>query len=117
MWTYEHTLQTEAPAGAIWRPWADVSTWSRWDDDIRRANEGELGEDHAPSSRRGLGVRGWSRRTERIAGRATPIGQNSCAMSFFWRDHASVGTTSLMIQSRAAQATAPSQRPVAPIVQ
>ena len=34
MWAYEHTLETEAPAEAIWRLWADVSTWSRWDDDI-----------------------------------------------------------------------------------
>ena len=37
MWTYEHTLETKAPAEAIWRLWADVSTWSRWDDDIEWA--------------------------------------------------------------------------------
>ena len=34
MWTYEHTLETEATPEAIWSRWADVSTWSRWDDDI-----------------------------------------------------------------------------------
>jgi polyketide cyclase/dehydrase/lipid transport protein len=37
MWTYEHTVETEAPPEAIWRLWADVSTWSRWDDDIEWA--------------------------------------------------------------------------------
>jgi uncharacterized membrane protein len=37
MWAYEHTVETEAPAAAIWRLWSDVSTWSSWDDDIEWA--------------------------------------------------------------------------------
>jgi uncharacterized membrane protein len=37
MWAYEHTVETEAPAEAIWRLWSDVSTWSSWDDDIEWA--------------------------------------------------------------------------------
>jgi hypothetical protein len=37
MWTYEHTLETDVAPEAIWRLWADVSSWSRWDDDIEWA--------------------------------------------------------------------------------
>jgi hypothetical protein len=37
MWSHEHTVETEAPAEAIWRLWSDVSTWSSWDDDIEWA--------------------------------------------------------------------------------
>jgi len=37
MWTYEHTLETDVAPAAIWRLWADVPGWSRWDDDIEWA--------------------------------------------------------------------------------
>jgi hypothetical protein len=37
VWTHEHTLETDASAEAIWRLWSEVSTWSRWDDDIEWA--------------------------------------------------------------------------------
>lgn len=36
-WTHEHTLETQAAAEAIWRLWADVASWSSWDDDIEWA--------------------------------------------------------------------------------
>jgi hypothetical protein len=36
-WTYEHTLETQASADSIWRLWADVASWSRWDADIEWA--------------------------------------------------------------------------------
>ena len=38
MWTYEHTLDTDAAPEAIWLLWADVSSWSSWDDDIEWAH-------------------------------------------------------------------------------
>ncbi|KUJ66991.1 polyketide cyclase [Streptomyces albus subsp. albus] len=34
MWTYEHTLETDAAAEAIWRRWADVRNWGAWNADI-----------------------------------------------------------------------------------
>jgi hypothetical protein len=37
MWSYEHTLESDAAPEAIWRLWADVSSWSSWDDDIQWA--------------------------------------------------------------------------------
>lgn len=36
MWTYEHTIHTQAKADALWALYSDVSTWSSWDGD----NEG-----------------------------------------------------------------------------
>ncbi|WP_225833487.1 polyketide cyclase [Streptomyces sp. NK08204] len=35
MWTYEHSLDTEAAPEAIWRLWADVGNWGAWNADIR----------------------------------------------------------------------------------
>lgn len=34
MWTYEHSLDTEAAPEAIWRLWADVENWGTWNADI-----------------------------------------------------------------------------------
>jgi hypothetical protein len=36
MWQYEHSAETTAPAGAIWRLWADVGGWPAWNGDIER---------------------------------------------------------------------------------
>jgi hypothetical protein len=34
MWTYEHSIETEAAPEAIWRLWADVENWGAWNADI-----------------------------------------------------------------------------------
>src|SRR3954453_4795241 len=34
MWTNEQSLETTAPPEAIWRLWADVTTWPDWNGDI-----------------------------------------------------------------------------------
>ena len=36
MWTTEHNAETDAPAEAVWREWADVSGWPEWNADIER---------------------------------------------------------------------------------
>jgi uncharacterized protein YndB with AHSA1/START domain len=36
MWEYEHGLETSAPPEAIWKLWADVDGWGRWNGDIER---------------------------------------------------------------------------------
>jgi uncharacterized protein YndB with AHSA1/START domain len=30
MWEYEHSVETSAAAGEVWRWWADVTSWSTW---------------------------------------------------------------------------------------
>lgn len=34
MWTYEHSVETDAMPEAIWRLWADVENWGAWNADI-----------------------------------------------------------------------------------
>ncbi|MGW2248861.1 polyketide cyclase [Kitasatospora sp. NPDC001660] len=34
MWTYEHSVETDATPEAIWRLWADVDNWGTWNADI-----------------------------------------------------------------------------------
>jgi hypothetical protein len=34
MWTYEHSIESDAPPEAIWRLWADVERWGAWNADI-----------------------------------------------------------------------------------
>ncbi|MFD1537593.1 hypothetical protein [Nonomuraea guangzhouensis] len=34
MWTYEHSIETNAMPEAIWRLWADVENWGAWNADI-----------------------------------------------------------------------------------
>jgi hypothetical protein len=34
MWAYEHSVETTVAAAAIWRLWADVASWGRWNKDI-----------------------------------------------------------------------------------
>ncbi|MFB0615767.1 polyketide cyclase [Streptomyces sp. AGS-58] len=34
MWTYEHSIETDAAPEAIWRLWADVENWGVWNADI-----------------------------------------------------------------------------------
>jgi uncharacterized protein YndB with AHSA1/START domain len=34
MWTYEHSIETDATPEAIWRLWADVENWGTWNADI-----------------------------------------------------------------------------------
>ncbi len=34
MWKYEHMIETEASAEAIWSLYSDVSTWTKWDTGI-----------------------------------------------------------------------------------
>jgi len=36
MWEYEYSLETTAGPEAIWRLWADVDGWSRWNADIEK---------------------------------------------------------------------------------
>ncbi|MFE9404139.1 polyketide cyclase [Streptomyces sp. NPDC006530] len=34
MWTYEHSMETDAAPEAIWQLWADVQSWGDWNADI-----------------------------------------------------------------------------------
>lgn len=34
MWSYDYTTETKAPSKAVWRLWADVSNWKRWDSEL-----------------------------------------------------------------------------------
>jgi Polyketide cyclase / dehydrase and lipid transport len=36
MWTTEHSIEMTVAPEAIWRAWADVPGWSRWNRDIER---------------------------------------------------------------------------------
>ena len=36
MWTTDHSVETDVSADAIWRAWADVDGWPRWNADIER---------------------------------------------------------------------------------
>ncbi|MFF1285558.1 polyketide cyclase [Streptomyces sp. NPDC058299] len=34
MWTYEHSIESDAAPEAVWRLWADVENWGAWNADI-----------------------------------------------------------------------------------
>jgi hypothetical protein len=34
MWEYEYSMETSAGAGALWRHWADMPAWPRWNDGV-----------------------------------------------------------------------------------
>jgi hypothetical protein len=34
MWEYEHAVEAEVDAAALWRVWADVERWGEWNGDI-----------------------------------------------------------------------------------
>lgn len=34
MWSYEYTSETKGSSEAVWRLWADVSNWKRWDSEV-----------------------------------------------------------------------------------
>ncbi|MFJ1969513.1 polyketide cyclase [Streptomyces sp. NPDC087903] len=34
MWTYEHSIETDVAPEAVWRLWADVESWGKWNADI-----------------------------------------------------------------------------------
>jgi Polyketide cyclase / dehydrase and lipid transport len=36
MWMTEHSIETAVSADAIWRAWADVASWPKWNADIER---------------------------------------------------------------------------------
>jgi hypothetical protein len=36
MWSYEHSVETTVAPERIWRLWADVAGWPRWNADIER---------------------------------------------------------------------------------
>ncbi|MEW2306942.1 polyketide cyclase [Streptomyces sp. NPDC006655] len=36
MWEYEHSIETSATPGAIWRHWADVENWGTWNAEIEK---------------------------------------------------------------------------------
>ncbi|MFG2972820.1 SRPBCC family protein [Streptomyces sp. NPDC048331] len=36
MWEYEHSIETDATAEAIWRLWADVANWGAWNAEIQK---------------------------------------------------------------------------------
>ncbi|TKS96374.1 polyketide cyclase [Streptomyces lasalocidi] len=36
MWEYEHSIETDAAAEAIWRLWADVENWGAWNAEIEK---------------------------------------------------------------------------------
>ena len=37
MWASEHSIETTAAPGAIWRLWADVAGWPEWNADLEHA--------------------------------------------------------------------------------
>ena len=34
MWEYQYSIETAAAAEALWRRWADIASWSAWNDGI-----------------------------------------------------------------------------------
>jgi hypothetical protein len=36
VWEYEHAVETDALAEAIWALWADVESWGQWNSDIEQ---------------------------------------------------------------------------------
>jgi uncharacterized protein YndB with AHSA1/START domain len=34
MWEYEHSVETSAPAEAVWEHWSDMEAWPQWNDGI-----------------------------------------------------------------------------------
>ena len=36
MWTTEHTIVTDASKESVWKVWADVENWSKWDKGVER---------------------------------------------------------------------------------
>jgi hypothetical protein len=36
MWSYEHGVEADVTADAVWRAWADVERWGEWNADIER---------------------------------------------------------------------------------
>jgi uncharacterized protein YndB with AHSA1/START domain len=36
MWEYEHSVETTAPAEALWRHWSDMAAWPDWNDGIEK---------------------------------------------------------------------------------
>jgi hypothetical protein len=36
MWEYEHSIETSATPGAIWRLWADIENWGAWNTEIEK---------------------------------------------------------------------------------
>lgn len=47
MWTCEHSVETTASPGSIWRLWSDVATWGEWNADIEQI---EISGPFAPGS-------------------------------------------------------------------
>ncbi|MCX5192710.1 SRPBCC family protein [Streptomyces sp. NBC_00249] len=48
MWDYEHSVETTATPGAIWRLWADVENWADWNAEIEKI---EIDGPFAPGTR------------------------------------------------------------------
>src|SRR5690348_12005344 len=48
MWSYEHSIETDVDAEAIWRLWTDVAGWGAWNADLERV---ELSGPFAEGSR------------------------------------------------------------------
>jgi uncharacterized protein YndB with AHSA1/START domain len=45
MWSAEHSIETNAAPEAVWRQWADVPQWPKWNGDLAGAElEGEFSE-------------------------------------------------------------------------
>jgi len=38
MWSYEHAVEAEVSAEAVWGAWADVGRWGEWNADIERVS-------------------------------------------------------------------------------
>lgn len=34
MWTAEHTIVTDASKESVWKAWADVENWNKWDEGV-----------------------------------------------------------------------------------
>jgi uncharacterized protein YndB with AHSA1/START domain len=34
MWRYEHAVEADVMAGAVWRAWTDIESWGKWNADI-----------------------------------------------------------------------------------
>ena len=42
MWEYEYSMETSAGAGELWRHWADMAAWPRWNDGIETIEPSRL---------------------------------------------------------------------------
>lgn len=74
MWTFEHTLETDASPQAVWRLYADVTTWPRWNGAVQHV---ELDGTFGPGATGRLTPRGQGELPFKIVAAAEDSGYTS----------------------------------------